>query len=208
MSHPYLYARALASSRQSPADAAEVFERDGVLVVVVADGRGGIRGGDEASRSLVAVVKSAVDDPAFTPKDVGAWVDLFRTRDTALASKGAGETTGVVVALWRQGLVGVSIGDSEAWVVTPRGVDNLTVGQQTRQRLGSGRVNLATFARPSLGGVLVIATDGLFKFASQDIIAGVVRAAPFEAAAERLVELVRNPNGTLADDAAVVLVRG
>ncbi len=207
MSHPYLHARALASNRQTPADAAQVFERDDALVVVVADGRGGIRGGDEASRSLVAVVESAVNDPAFAAKDVGAWVDLFRSRDVALALKGAGETTGVVIALGPEGLLGLSIGDSEAWVVTPGGVDNLTVGQQTRQRLGSGRVDLATFARPSLAGVLVIATDGLFKFASQEVIARIVRAGPFETAAERLVELVRHPSGALADDVAVVLVR-
>src|SRR5208283_1794136 len=175
VSHPYLYARALASNRQTPADAAAIFERDDVLIVVVADGRGGIRGGDVASRSLVAVVQAAVRDPVFDAKEVGAWVDLFRSRDTALALKGAGETTGVVVVLGPHGLLGVSIGDSEAWVVTPSGIDNLTVGQQTRQRLGGGRVELATFARPSLGGILVIATDGLFKFASPEVIARIVR---------------------------------
>ena len=207
MPHSYLYARALAFSRQTPADVAEIFERDDVLVVVVADGRAGIRGGDVASRSLVAVVQAAVRDPAFDATEVASWVDLFRSRDTALALKGAGETTGVVVVLGPRGLLGVSIGDSEAWVVTAGGVDNLTVGQQTRQRLGGGGVDLATFARPSLGGVLVIATDGLFKFASPEVIARIVRTGPFESAAERLVELVRHPNGALADDAAVVLVK-
>ncbi|HXN30684.1 MAG TPA: hypothetical protein VN894_02440 [Polyangiaceae bacterium] len=206
MSHPYVHARALASSRPRPEDAAEVFERDGVLVVVVADGAGGIRGGEAASRSLVAVVESAVNDPVFRANEVGAWIDLFRRRDAALTLKGAGETTGVVVVLGAKGLFGLSIGDSEAWIVTPGGIDNLTVGQQTRQRLGSGRVEMATFERPALAGVLVIATDGLFKFASKEVIARIVRASPIETAAERLVELVRHPGGALADDVAVVLV--
>jgi len=207
VSHPYVHARAVAASRQKPEDAAEVFERADVLVVVVADGAGGIRGGDAASRSLVAVVESAAKDPTFAADDVGAWLDLFRRRHAALVSKGAGETTGVVVVLGPQGLFGLSIGDSEAWIVTPSGIDNLTVGQQTRQRLGSGRVQLATFERPSLPGVLVIATDGLFKFASKEVIAGVVRADEIATAVDRLVELVRHPSGALADDVAVILVK-
>jgi serine/threonine protein phosphatase PrpC len=206
VSHPYIHARALASPRQRPADAAEVFERDEALVVVVADGRGGIRGGDAASRSMVAVVKSAVNDRAFAVSEVGVWIDLFRSTDKALALEGTGETTGVVVVLGLRGLFGVSIGDSEAWLVTAGEIDNLTVGQQTRQRLGSGRVALAAFERPSLAGVLVIATDGLFKFAAKEVIARIVRASPIETAAERLVELVRHPSGALADDVAVVLV--
>jgi serine/threonine protein phosphatase PrpC len=206
VSHPYIYARAIASSRQRPEDAAGVFEHDDVLVAVIADGAGGIRGGDAASRSLVAVVELAVSEPAFAVKDVRAWIDLFRSTDVTLAAKGAGETTGVVVVLGPRGLLGVSIGDSEAWVVTSNRVDDLTVGQQTKQRLGSGRVALATFERPFLAGVLVIATDGLFKFAASEVIARIVRESPIEAAAERLVELVRHPSGLLADDVALVLV--
>jgi serine/threonine protein phosphatase PrpC len=206
VSHPYIYARALASSRQRPEDAVGVFERDDVLVAALADGAGGIRGGDAASRSLVLVAESAASDPAFAVKDIGAWIDLFRSADAALAAKGAGVTTGVVVVLGPRGLIGISIGDSEAWVVTSNQIDDLTVGQQTRQRLGGGPAALATFERPFLAGVLVIATDGLFKFAANEVIARIVRVGPIGVAAERLVELVRHPSGVLADDVAVVLV--
>jgi hypothetical protein len=103
--------------------------------------------------------------------------------------------------------VGISTGDSEVWVVTSTGVDNLTVGQHTRDRLGSNHATATTFQRSSLAGVLVVATDGLFKYAAPDVIARIVRGNAIRVAAEGLVELVRLRSGRLADDVAVVLVR-
>lgn len=206
MTSPYIHARALASSRQRPEDAAEVFERGDILVAVLADGSGGIRGGEAASRSLVAIAKSAVDDAAFAVGDVRAWIELFQTTDAALSADGTGQTTGVVVVLGPRGLIGVSTGDSEAWVVKASQVDNLTVGQRTKERLGGTGATLTTFERPPLAGVLLIATDGLFKFASNDVIARIVRASPVGVAAEGLIDLVRHPKGNLADDVAVILV--
>ena len=69
---------------------------------------------------------------------------------------------------------------------------------------GSGRV---LFERPQLDGVLLVATDGLFKYASAPVIAGVVRDGTVAEAAERLLDLVRLRSGKVADDVAVVLVR-
>jgi len=176
-------------------------------VVVVADGGGGLRGGADASRCLVTVVGAAVDDPGFAVERMQAWVELFETTDSSLEANGAGETTGVVVVLGPGGLVGVSAGDSEAWVVTRTAADNLTVGRQTKQRLGTNRVIPSTFERPALRGVLVVASGGLFKFAASAVIAHVVRSHAFGAAADQLVDLVRLRSGQVADDVAVVLVR-
>ena len=91
-------------------------------------------------------------------------------------------------------------------VVTPQGVDNLTKGQYTRQRLGTRRAAVVIFERSSLAGVLVVATDGLFKFAATEVIAGIVRGGALADVPERLVELVRLRSGKVADDVAVVLV--
>jgi hypothetical protein len=101
------------------------------------------------------------------------------------------KTTGLVVVLGARGLMGISTGDSEAWVVTSSTVDNLTVGQHTRLRLGSSRATVTTFQRSLLAGVLVVATDGLFKYAAPDVIARIVRDNAIRAAAQGLVELVR-----------------
>jgi serine/threonine protein phosphatase PrpC len=207
MTNRYEHSRASASSRLRNQDASGIYERDEVLVVVLADGGGGLRGGEAASRSLVAVVESAVNDPAFVLEEVRPWIDLFLATDAGLAANRAGETTGVVVVLGRRGFMGLSIGNSEAWVVTPTGVDKLTVGQHTHQRLGSKQAALAVFERPFLAGVLVVGTDGLFNYASTDVIAEIVRGAPAATAAERLLELVRLRSGKLADDVALVLVR-
>src|SRR5260370_19613876 len=122
------YIRAFASNRLKSEDAAEVFERGDTLVVVLADGAGGIRGGAAASGALVAAVRAAVDDRAFPVDDARHWADLLRATDLALADRRAGETTGIVVAVGPRNLSGVSTGDSEAWVGTPTEIHDLTVG--------------------------------------------------------------------------------
>jgi hypothetical protein len=101
----------------------------------------------------------------------------------------------------------VSAGDSEAWVVGPTSIDDLTVHQQ-RARVGSGRAAAVAFHRQALDGVLVVGTDGLFKYAAQERVAAIVRALnPLVEAARCLSELVRLSSGRLQDDFAVVVAR-
>lgn len=207
MQPQYEHVQARASGRSRSQDSVGIFERNETVVVVVADGGGGMRGGEDASRCLVTVVASAVSDLGFELESVQPWIDLFKATDIALAANGAGETTGLVVALGARGLVGVSAGDSEAWVVTPTAVQDLTVGQQTKQRFGSSRATPTSFQRPTLGGVLLIASDGLFKYAAIEVIARIIRNNPMSTAADLLVDLVRLRSGKVADDVSIVLVR-
>jgi PPM family protein phosphatase len=207
MASRYQYAQAAASVQATPQESARIFERGDVLVVVVADGGGGIRGGAAASRCLIAVVESAVNDERFALEDLEAWLVLFREADAGLSANGAGETTGVVIVLGARGLLGVSTGDSEAWVVTDSAIDNLTVGQHTRQRLGTNCATPTAFRRPAPRDALVVASDGLFKFAGRDVIADIVRARAIGRATESLVELVKLRSGKVAEDVTVVLVR-
>ncbi|HEY8040163.1 MAG TPA: hypothetical protein VIF15_10235 [Polyangiaceae bacterium] len=205
MSHDYVHVEALASNRPRSQELAEAFERGDTLVLVLADGAGGIRGGEVASRKVVDAVRDAVDRPEFALHDVRAWAELLRATDADLAATRSGETTGLVIALGPAGLVGASAGDSEAWVVTPSQVDDLTSAQHTRRRLGTGRAIPATFERSALAGVLLVATDGLFKQASRDVIVRLVRAHAMGRAVEELVGLVRLPSGQLPDDVGIVL---
>jgi serine/threonine protein phosphatase PrpC len=207
MTSNYQHALALGSNGAHAQDACEIFERDDILVVALADGGGGMRGGEAASRRLIALVESAVKDRAFPLEGLSAWLDLFKSADAGLAEQRAGETTGIVVVLGPRRLIGVSTGDSEAWVVTSTRTDNLTVGQHTRQRLGSNRATPTAFERPAPTDVLVVASDGLFKFAAIDVIADVVRAQAIGPAAKGLVELVRLRSGKVAEDVAIALVR-
>jgi serine/threonine protein phosphatase PrpC len=206
MTNQYQYVQVSASNREQSEDAAEVFERGDALVLALADGADGIRGGVTASRTLVTAVRSAAKDAAFNVTDARAWADLLRATDATLVKHSGGETTGIVVVLTPNKLVGVSAGDCEAWAIRSKDVVDLTVGQHTHRRLGSGRAVPVTFEHAVLEGVLLVASDGLFKYASMQVIARVVRASPISVAAEQLIELVRLPSGKFHDDMAAVLV--
>lgn len=62
------------------------------------------------------------------------------------------------------------------------------------------------FPHGPLQGALLVATDGLFRFAARDVIARIVRENPVGLAAEKLIELVRLPSGKFSDDVAAILV--
>jgi serine/threonine protein phosphatase PrpC len=207
MSPRFTHVRMRASSRAKSEDAVEVLEHGETLVVLVADGAGGIRGGGKASEALVVAVRAALKDPTFAVEDARHWLQLFRATDGTLAKSSVGETTGVVVVLGSHQVIGVSAGDSEAWVVTATEVHDLTRGQQTKRRVGSGRAEPAVFAHAALSGTLVVASDGLFKYAASDVIARVVRESTISIAGEQLLGLVRLPSGNFADDVALVLAR-
>jgi serine/threonine protein phosphatase PrpC len=183
----------------------DVVDRGGELVIVVADGAGGLRGGTVASDALVGAVTVAAGDAGFDRESVAGWSNVFRRTDAELAQTRSGETTGIVVVVTSRGVLGVSAGDSEAYVVTKTGIDDLTASQN-RKRLGSGQASPVPFFRAALDGVLVVGTDGLFKYASLErIVDAVDRRSPAEAT-ERLIALVRLPSGAYPDDVGVVVV--
>ena len=93
------------------------------------------------------------------------------------------------------------------WVdpVTAKSMDDLT-RSQNRPRLGSGRSAPVAFHRGRLDDALVVATDGLFKYASPARIGATVRAGEASRIADRLVALVRLPSGGFQDDLGLVVV--
>jgi serine/threonine protein phosphatase PrpC len=113
-------------------DRAALIDVDGGLVVVVADGAGGVAGGSSAAEAMITAVSAAVDahprelwTPAF-------WAEVLHEADASMASKGAGgESTAVVVALG-QDIVGASVGDSAAWILGSSGLVDLTAEQRRK----------------------------------------------------------------------------
>jgi serine/threonine protein phosphatase PrpC len=206
MPAPYVHSRLLASDRRNSEDRVEVFERNDASVVVVADGAGGVRGGALASKALVETARAVTRNASLDVHDTALWTVLLKEVDATLAAKMAGETTGVVVIIGSKGLMGVSAGDSEAWIVTATSVDDLTMGQK-KARLGSGRALPISFHRPGFDGVLVVGTDGLFRYATAERIVEALRGGDVERAAERLAALARLPSGGLQDDMGVVVIR-
>jgi serine/threonine protein phosphatase PrpC len=202
---PVTYATRLASYRLAAEDRAVVIELPDRIVLVVADGAGGITHGAAAADAVVGLVREHAHELA----DVEDCIELLREADHVVKATG-GETTAVLLVIDEGGIYGASCGDSEAWVIREDGsIDDLTGGQHLKKRLGSGRAVPVGFERiGALRGTLVAGTDGVFRYAQPTAIAEVVTSAvtPTDAA-EALIELVRpGGSGELIDDVAVVVV--
>ena len=133
------------------------------------------------------------------------WQKLLTDLGVHLAGRMVGETTAVVVDITSSGIIGVSVGDSEAWVITDEGIDDLTY-HQNKKRLGNGRASPVSFFRPTLDGALLLGSDGLFNYAAPNTIAEVVRGRAPSDAAEGLRAGVLLPSWTYPDDLGIVLV--
>jgi len=206
MGNQFVFDTRAASSRTHSEDRAEVFGYDDVLIVVVADGAGGVSGGAAASDALVGAVRARIGGQPFDPYDMRAWSAVLSRVDSDLARSAAGgETTAIVAVVGPAGVVGVSAGDSEAWIVGSR-TDRLSE-KQDRARIGTGQACPTPFHRRVIDGVLVIATDGLFRHARSDAIAASCATGDIADIAGRLVDLPRLRSGAYPDDVTVVVVR-
>jgi serine/threonine protein phosphatase PrpC len=175
------------------------------LVVMLADGAGGTSGGAEAAETFSLWAKAYATR---TPDVRGGaqWATLLEQVDRQIAAVN-GQTTGVIVAVSADGFSGASVGDSAAWIVGDDGFDNLTSGQAHKPLLGSGASKPIAFERSVTGGTLLVASDGLVKYAPPARICELARLPDLNEAARRLVDLVRLRSGALQDDVGIVLVR-
>ncbi len=177
------------------------------VLIALADGAGGRAGGAEAADMVLEMVKglgARTDDLARPDR----WEDALRRLDADICrAPAAGETTAVLILVQPDGVVGASVGDSEAWVVGDvRRI--LTQHQVRKPMLGSGQARPVGFECGRLEGTLVVGSDGLFKYASAARI-GEVACGPFDGEiAAQLVGLARLRSGGLPDDIAVVVCRG
>ena len=114
----------------------------------------------------------------------------------------------MVLAVTHGMICGASVGDSEAWLITPNDCHSLTAHQRRKPMLGSGAAMPVSFRVPWTGGTLLLGSDGLFKYAPAGKIREIAPGGTPEAACEALIDVVRLPNGRLQDDVAVVVCRG
>jgi serine/threonine protein phosphatase PrpC len=191
----------IVAARGNGQDRASVCTVPGGLVVVLADGAGGSGAGDRAAQAIV----DGVEARAVAGAD---WLALLATLDRALAAHGRGQSTAVVLAIVEGQISGASVGDSEAWVVFPTGVVELTEGQDRKPLVGAGDAVPRPLQKAALaGGTLVVASDGLWNYARRADIVRVALLPELADVAGALVDLVRLPSGAVPDDVAIVLVR-
>jgi PPM family protein phosphatase len=188
-------------------DRAAVVEMDHGCVIVVADGAGGSGGAALAAELVVQMVQDQVPGMTNLLDDL-AWCNLLTRIDQAMVSShDRGQSTGVIAAVTANGISGASVGDSSAWLVLPESAFELTGQQIAKPLLGTGRALPVPFSARLDDGKLLVATDGLMKYANVQNLIHIVRSAPIDEAAERLVKIVRLPSGELWDDTTVVLCR-
>jgi serine/threonine protein phosphatase PrpC len=186
-------------------DRAEIFWLGSNLVLVVADGAGGRNGAAEAADFVARHVKQTLHSASLSPKGI---CELLESIDQQMVAAGnVGETTCVIAVLSENGIIGASVGDSGALCISTSGVDNLSGSQSRKPFLGRGCATPFAFARDSLNGTLLVASDGLLKYTSAERIAAVVLADDVDTSAQNLVGLVRYSSGALPDDISILLAR-
>ena len=189
------------SSRPQSEDRVEIRISGDQVLIALADGAGGHAGGADAAEYAVQAMLGfqGQQDPA-------GWVSCLAEVDRQLSLNGqGGETTAVVALVTERHVYGASVGDSGAWFVRSDGIQNLTQRQQRKPLLGSGVAVPVLFQAEAGSGVLLVASDGLLKYASADRIGQGVRTTPLELASKALIDLVRLRSGALQDDVAVAL---
>jgi len=199
------FAVKLESYREILEDRATVFECGESRIIAVADGAGGVSHGAEAAEAIIHQVEDFVSRGPHV-EDPRTWSKFLAETDLVLyRANDCGITTAIVLAVTPAFLCGASVGDSEAWLVTRDDCRVLTSGQRRKPFIGNGCAEPVSFRHARNGGVLVVGTDGLFKYAGAASIRRTVLEARPELACQRLVDLVRLPNGTLQDDVGVVV---
>ena len=200
-------AKAVESYPDGGHDRVEIFALEETCVIAVADGMGGRSGAAEAAEGWIEAVRSCLENSdQWSAPDF--WAGIMGRADRAIAEdRQAGETTAVVAAVTKAGIVGASVGDSGAILMRADGDVELTRGQVRKPGLGSGMAIVVPFEHELVEGTLVAGTDGLMKYATR---AAIRRAALGDAVAEaarELVEAVRLPSGGLQDDVGVGVCR-
>jgi serine/threonine protein phosphatase PrpC len=182
-------------------DRVAVFEREGGILIALADGAGGTSNG--------AVAAQAIIDTAETLRNADAdWSIVLRQLDGDSHRLDGGQSTAVVLAVGDDSIRGASVGDSGAWLFRDGQVEDLTHAQHLKPLVGAGATPVSTITGPLGTGTLLVASDGLFRYARVNDIARIATGPDLAAAADQLIDLVRiQPAGNVADDVSIVLCR-
>ncbi|MEZ6185836.1 MAG: SpoIIE family protein phosphatase [Planctomycetota bacterium] len=184
-------------------DRVDVVHLGGTLVLILADGAGGRAGGTEAADGVIRQVREAASDLVLGRVDPVALLTRI-DRELARDSR-VGEATAVLALLDGGEVRGASVGDSGAWLVSEQGVVDLTDRQVRKPLVGSGAAVPVGFAGALEERRLLLASDGLLKYAGRGKLQAAALSGPLEHASRTLIEAVRLPSGGLPDDVAVIL---
>ena len=172
---------------------------DGVLIAL-ADGAGGTGGGAEAAQAVV-------DRVAESAASGSNWSLVLEEIDQDRARLYGWESTAIVIFVTPAGVEGASVGDSGAWVIRGTEIEDLTARQVRKPLVGAGCTPSAIRGGTLGGGTLLVASDGLLKYAKPSDISRIAGGTDLPEVARALIELVRLRSGQLQDDVSIVLCR-
>jgi serine/threonine protein phosphatase PrpC len=187
-------------------DRVKVVQHGCRTVIALADGAGGMSGAAEAAEQVVnSLVKAFAG--AQVDATPGSCAEVLAVVDHAVASNPrAGETTGLLVVIDADSVVGASVGDCAAWIVPQNdGRREISVHQMRKPRIGTGRANPVGFGPTSLKGVLIMITDGIADHITGVQLTALVRRVEAEQLPRALLDHVRLPSGKLTDHVTVVV---
>jgi PPM family protein phosphatase len=174
-------------------------------LLALADGAGNSGPGATAAEYVVAALTKLA--PAASSPD---WFEALCALDDELSRDGSGgQTTAAAACVSGNRIAGASVGDSSAWLISAAGeITDLTARQRRRPLLGSGEALPVQFEAEIGGGRLLLASDGLVKYATAAQISALATQGTVEEAGRALANCVRLPSGALQDDVAVIVVSG
>jgi PPM family protein phosphatase len=173
------------------------------ILAVVADGAGGAGGGAAAAAMACSIAAQRLRTQGSGSAE--DWARCLYEADRAVVRTG-GQCTAVVVEISEGSVVGASVGDSGAWMLTGKAIVDLTENQHRKPLLGSDEASPMGIGPIDLSGRLLIATDGLFKYATESDIAQRATALSVNDAVDSLIAGVRLRGGALQDDVAIILI--
>jgi len=138
-----------------------------------------------------------------------AWVDRLVALDAEPARLGHGQTTAIVLTVAVDAIRGACIGDSGAWRIRGEAIsEDLTELQARKPLLGDGGDPRALEA-PALRDdeTLLVASDGLLRYAPPADLARLASGPDLAAAADALIARVRLRSSALPDDVSLILCR-
>jgi serine/threonine protein phosphatase PrpC len=174
------------------------------IVLILADGAGGVGGGAAAAQTVCDLLERISLEARRSPLD---WVAALQKADRAMMTSAEGGLT-TAIALETSGttVFGASVGDSGAWMIDGNGIVDLTQHQFRKPLLGDGEAYPVPFGPIAVRGRLLVATDGLLKYAPRAELARCALEGPVEKAVPCLIDSVRLRSGSLQDDVAVAVI--
>lgn len=178
-----------------------------LAIVALADGAGGRAGGGEAAQ--IAVDEAAKAAPSVRKaREARFWARWLREVDALIRDDAqAGETTAIIAAIGADFVAGASVGDSSVWLIGAENWLDLSENQTRKPFLGLGGASPLPFSARLKGQTLLLASDGLTKYADWERLAQIARGAEIETAADELIAAVRTTSGAFADDVSCILCR-